>query len=69
MGGARVYERGQRIVVRDHHWEVNDVRLAQGGTLLELRRLSEGAGPPRTLTVVPALESNLRGRFAPLGRV
>jgi len=54
-----VYERGQRIAVRDHHWEVNDVRLAQGGTLLELRRLSEGAGPPRTLMVVPALESDL----------
>jgi SNF2 family DNA or RNA helicase len=54
-----LYERGQRVAVRDHHWEVTDVRSARGGTLLELRRLSGGVGPPRTLTVVPSLERHL----------
>ena len=55
-----MYERGQRVALRDHHWEVTDVRSAHGGTLLELRRISEGAGAARTLTVAPALEASLQ---------
>jgi SNF2-related domain len=55
-----VYERGQRVALRDHHWEITDVRSAHGGALLELRRISEGAGAARTLTVAPALEASLQ---------
>jgi SNF2 family DNA or RNA helicase len=54
-----VYERGQRVALRDHHWEITDVRSTSGGALLELRRISEGTGPARTLTVAPALEGSL----------
>jgi SNF2 family DNA or RNA helicase len=55
-----LYERGQRVALRDHQWEITDVRAARGGTLLEVKRLSEGAGAARTLTVVPELEDGLR---------
>jgi hypothetical protein len=41
-----VYERGQRVALRDHHWEVTDVRSTSGGALLELRRISEGPALP-----------------------
>ncbi len=59
VGGTRLYERGQRAALRDHLWEITDVRSSRGGMLLELKRLSEGAGAARTLTVVPDLEDGL----------
>jgi len=63
VGGTRLYERGQRAALRDHLWEITDVRSTRGGMLLELKRISEGAGA-RTLTVVPELEDDLSIRPA-----
>lgn len=32
-----LYEREQRVALRDDQWEITDVRAARGGTLLLLR--------------------------------
>jgi hypothetical protein len=55
-----LYERGQRVALRDHQREVTDVQAARGGTLLGVKRLPEGACAARTLTMVPELEDGLR---------
>jgi hypothetical protein len=54
-----VFERGQRVDVRDHQWKILDVRKGSHGTLLEVRRLSDGSAAPN-LTLVPSLEPDLR---------